>query len=310
MRQDVFCIFVKKGLDRKHLLVRGCTNIYTSTDKIMALSLLFTALLSGGKFMQCNNLLVEISDHVAHVSINRPQALNSLDPQTVEQLSYTMCQLENNSVAKVIVLSGCGDKAFVAGGDIALMRTLGPAQARAVALKVGDLFRAIETSPRVVIAAINGYALGGGCELALACDLRIAADHAELGQPEINLGIIPGWGGTQRLPRLIGISKAKQLMFTGERVKAMQALKIGLVDQVVPAAQLREHAHQLAVTIASKPQTAIHMIKEAVYNGQGMDMERAIRYEAELFGMCFATRDKQEGMDAFFEKRTPQWKDC
>ncbi|MDY0191724.1 MAG: enoyl-CoA hydratase-related protein [Desulfuromonas sp.] len=260
--------------------------------------------------MQCDNLLVEIIDYVAHVSINRPQALNSLDPQTVEQLSYTIRQLENNPAAKAIVISGCGDKAFAAGGDVALMRTLGPEQARAVALRVAELFRAIETSPRVVIAAINGYALGGGCELALACDMRIAADHAELGQPEINLGIFPGWGGTQRLPRLIGISKAKQLMFTGMRVKAAQALELGLVDEVVPAAQLRDHAHQLAVTIASKPQTAIRMIKEAVHNGMQMDMERAIRYEAELFGMCFATQDKQEGMDAFFEKRTPQWKDC
>jgi len=260
--------------------------------------------------MQCNNLLIEISDQVAHVSINRPRALNSLDPQTVEELGYTIHQLENNPEAKVIVLSGCGDKAFAAGGDVALMRTLGPEQARAVAIKVADLFRIIEASPRVVIAAINGYALGGGCELALACDLRIAADHAELGQPEINLGIFPGWGGTQRLPRLIGISKAKLLMFTGERVKAAQAQELGLVDKVVPAAQLRDHAHQLAVSIASKPQTAIRMIKEAVNNGMEMDMERAIRYEAELFGMCFATQDKQEGMDAFFEKRAAQWKDC
>lgn len=259
--------------------------------------------------MQCNNLLIEISDQVAHVSINRPSALNSLDPQTVAELSYTIRQLENNPQAKVIVLSGCGDKAFAAGGDVALMRTLGPEQARAVALKVADLFHTIEASPRVVIAAINGYALGGGCELALACDLRIAADHAELGQPEINLGIFPGWGGTQRLPRLIGISKAKRLMFTGERVKAAQALALGLIDQVVPAAQLRDHAHQLAVTIAGKPQTAIRMIKEAVNNGMEMDMDRAIRYEAELFGMCFATQDKQEGMDAFFEKRAPQWQD-
>lgn len=260
--------------------------------------------------MQCNNLIIEISDHVAHVSINRPKALNSLDPQTVEEMSYTIRQLENNPQAKVIVLSGCGDKAFAAGGDVALMRTLGPAQARAVALKVADLFRVIEASPRVVIAAINGYALGGGCELALACDLRIAADHAELGQPEINLGIFPGWGGTQRLPRLIGISQAKKLMFTGERVKAAQALALGLVDEVVPSALLRDHAHQVALSIASKPQTAIRMIKEAVNNGMDMDMERAIRYEAELFGMCFATKDKQEGMDAFFEKRTPRWQDC
>jgi enoyl-CoA hydratase len=144
----------------------------------------------------------------------------------------------------------------------------------------------------------------------VACDLRLAAEKARLGQPEINLGIFPGWGGTQRLPRLIGVSRAKKLMFTGERISAAQAMEFGLVDEVFPDAELGASAHNLAVTIASKPQAAIRMIKQAVHQGMQMDMDKAIRYEAELFGMCFATRDKQEGMDAFFEKRTPQWQDC
>jgi enoyl-CoA hydratase len=260
--------------------------------------------------MTPSNLLVECRDQVAHVSINRPGAMNALNPATVMELTHTIKELETSPDAKVIILTGEGEKAFCAGGDVALMRTLGPAEARKVALSVAELFHAIENSPRVVIAAINGYALGGGCELAMACDLRLAAEKARLGQPEINLGIFPGWGGTQRLPRLIGVSRAKKLMFTGERISAAQAMEFGLVDEVFPDAELRAGAHNLAVTIASKPQAAIRMIKQAVHQGMQMDMDKAIRYEAELFGMCFATRDKQEGMDAFFEKRTPQWEDC
>lgn len=260
--------------------------------------------------MTCQNLLVEFHDQVARVTINRPAALNALNPQTVTELTSTLRSLQNNPAAKVIILTGSGEKAFAAGGDMALMRTLGPTQAREVALHVAELFATIEASPRVVIAAINGYALGGGCELALACDLRLAAEHAQLGQPEINLGIFPGWGGTQRLPRLIGVSRAKRLMFTGERVTARHALALGLVDDVVAGADLLSCAQQLAATIAGKPQTAIRMIKQAVNHGMEMDLDRAIRYEAELFGACFASRDKQEGMDAFFEKRPPLWQDC
>lgn len=260
--------------------------------------------------MTPSNLLIECRDQVAHVSINRPEAMNALNPATVAELTRTIKELETSPDSKVIVITGQGEKAFCAGGDVALMRTLGPMEARNVALSVGELFRAIENSPRVVIAAINGYALGGGCELAMACDLRLAAEKARLGQPEINLGIIPGWGGTQRLPRLIGMSRAKKMLFTGERISAAQAMEFGLVDEVFPDAELRASAHNLAVTIASKPQAAIRMIKQAVHQGMQVDMDKAIRHEAELFGMCFATRDKQEGMDAFFEKRTPQWEDC
>ena len=254
-------------------------------------------------------LVIECRDQVAHVTINRPDVMNALNPATAVELTQTIKSLETSQEAKVIVITGQGQKAFCAGGDVALMRTLGPAEARKVALTVDELFHTIETSSRVVIAAVNGYALGGGCELAMACDLRLAAEKAQLGQPEINLGILPGWGGTQRLPRLIGVSRAKKLMFTGERITAQQAMDFGLVDQVYPADELLDAAHALAQTIASKPQAAIRMIKQAVHQGMQMDMDKAIQYEAELFGMCFATNDKQEGMDAFFEKRSPQWQD-
>ncbi len=258
--------------------------------------------------MSDKNLLTTIANQVALITINRPQAMNALNPATISELSTTIAELEQQADVHVIIITGAGEKAFVAGGDVALMRTLTPLQARDVALMAAELFQRIENSACVVIAAINGYALGGGCELALACDFRLAAEQAQLGQPEINLGIIPGWGGTQRLPRLIGISRAKELMFTGERVGAQHALKLGLIDHIYPADQLLDHAHRLAQTIAAKPQTAIRIIKEAVNIGMAMDQDKAIRYESEMFGMCFTTEDQKEGMDAFFEKRPAVWK--
>jgi enoyl-CoA hydratase len=257
--------------------------------------------------MSAKNLIITIANQVALITINRPQAMNALNPATIIELSAAVAELEQQDDVHVIIITGAGEKAFVAGGDVALMRTLTPIQARDVAMTAAELFQRIENSPCVVIAAINGYALGGGCELALACDLRLAAEQAQLGQPEVNLGIIPGWGGTQRLPRLIGVSRAKELMFTGERISAEQALRLGLVDHVYPGDQLLDQAQKLAQTIAAKPQAAIRTIKEAVNNGMTMDQDRAIRYEAEMFGMCFTTADQKEGMDAFLEKRPAVW---
>ena len=259
--------------------------------------------------MSDKNLVITVAEHVALVTINRPEAMNSLNTATIVELLTSIAKLEKQSDVKVIIITGAGEKAFIAGGDIALLRTLSPIQAREVSIMVGELFHRIENSPCVVIAAINGYALGGGCELALACDLRLAAESAQLGQPEVNLGIIPGWGGTQRLPRLIGSSRAKKLMFTGERVTAQRALEIGLIDHIYPADQLLVHAQKLAQTIASKPQTAIRMIKVAVNKGMSMDSDKATQYETELFGLCFTTADQKEGMDAFLEKRPAVWKD-
>ncbi|WP_282754650.1 enoyl-CoA hydratase/isomerase family protein [Desulfuromonas thiophila] len=258
--------------------------------------------------MSYQNLLLDhAADGISRITLNRPQQHNSLCPATLEELDQAFSTLGQCRQTLVIVLTGAGDKAFAAGGDVARMRQASPLQARAIALLAARLFERIETLPKVVLAAINGYALGGGCELALACDLRLAADHAQLGQPEINLGIFPGWGGTQRLPRLIGVSRAKRLMFTGERVSAQEALNIGLVDEVVPSAQLLDRTEELARQLADKPQTALAFIKQAVHNGMEMDRDRAIRYEAELFGLCFSHPDRAEGMAAFFDKRPPCW---
>jgi enoyl-CoA hydratase len=259
--------------------------------------------------MSYHNLLLEISNRVALLTINRPKSMNSLNPQTLQDLAAMIAELQTNPKVKVIIITGAGEKAFVAGGDVAAMQPLGPQEARAVAQQAQQLFNAIEFGPKVVIAAINGYALGGGCELAMACDLRIVAVGAKLGQPEVNLGIIPGWAGTQRLPRLVGKGKAKELMFTGDMVGAEEALRIGLVNQVVPRAELLTVTRELAGKIAGKSQSAVRLIKQAVDNGLEMDIDRAFAYEAELFGLCFATADQKEGMRAFLEKRQPVWED-
>lgn len=258
--------------------------------------------------MTYENLQVSIEAGIAHVTINRPKALNALNQATIKDLEGVLDHIEQDDTVKVVIYTGAGEKAFVAGGDISVMAPLNALEARAAAQRSQLLFNRIEMSPKISIAAVNGYALGGGCELAMACDLRIAADTAKLGQPEINLGILPGWGGTQRLPRLVGKGKAKELMLTGDMVDAEQACRIGLVNQVVPAAELTAAALELAQKIAGKPQVAVRLIKEAVENGLEMDASRAYAYEADLFGLCFATEDQKEGMAAFLEKRKAVWK--
>jgi enoyl-CoA hydratase len=258
--------------------------------------------------MKYENILLSIEGRVALITINRPAALNALNPQTFEELDQALSQLADNDQVHAIVLTGAGEKAFVAGGDISVMQPLGPKEASRVARQAQQLLARIESFPKTVIAAINGYALGGGCQLAMACDIRIAADNAKLGQPEVNLGIIPGWGGTQRLPRLVGRGKAKQMMLTGEMVTAAEALQIGLVEQVVAADRLLEAATEMANKIAAKPQSAVQLIRKAVDNGLDMPLNRAVDYEADLFGLCFATEDQKEGMSAFLEKRKACWK--
>ncbi|PLX79702.1 MAG: crotonase [Desulfuromonas sp.] len=258
--------------------------------------------------MTFENLQVGITDGIARVTVNRPKALNALNQATIADLEALMDNVEGDDTIKVVIFTGAGEKAFVAGGDISVMAPLDALQARAAARRSQLLFNRIENSSKISIAAINGYALGGGCELAMACDLRIAADSAKLGQPESNLGILPGWGGTQRLPRLIGKGKAKELMLTGDMVDAEQACRLGLVNQVVPVADLQEAALELAGKIAGKPQVAVRLIKEAVDNGLEMETSRAFAYEADLFGLCFATEDQKEGMTAFLEKRQAVWK--
>ncbi|MCK4502033.1 MAG: enoyl-CoA hydratase/isomerase family protein, partial [Desulfuromonadales bacterium] len=253
--------------------------------------------------MPYENLLIEIEDEIAVVTITRPKALNALNQKTLLELQDVFTDFAGDDAVQVIIVTGSGDKAFVAGADIAAMQSLSALEARQFAKFGHQVMRDIEDCPKPVIAAVNGFALGGGCELALGCDIRIAAENARFGQPEVNLGVIPGFGGTQRLARLIGKGRALELIFTGAMIDAAEAYRIGLANKVVPLDQLLETAKKMAGTIISKGPYAVRLAKEAVHNGLELDLERANQYEAELFGLCFATADQKEGMQAFLEKR-------
>jgi enoyl-CoA hydratase len=253
--------------------------------------------------MEFNNLLFEKSDGIATVTVNRPKALNALNEETIRELSRCFEGLENDGEVKVVILTGAGEKAFVAGADIAAMASLEAVAARDFALLGQKVLNTIEQLSKPVIAAVNGFALGGGCELALACDLRLASDNARFGQPEVNLGVIPGFAGTQRLARLVGKGRAKELLFTGDMVNAEEAWRIGLVNRVTAPAELLPAARTLAQKIAGKGTVAIALCKDAVNNGLEMDSDKGGRYEADLFALCFATADQKEGMAAFLEKR-------
>lgn len=259
--------------------------------------------------MEFGNLTLNIDAPVALLTIDRPKALNALCPATLEELNAAVTGLEDDADVKAVILTGAGEKAFVAGGDIGSMQPLDPFAAREAARGAQRLLNRIESGRKIYIAAINGYALGGGCELAMACDIRLASSSARLGQPEINLGIIPGWGGTQRLARLVGKGKAKEIMLTGDMLSAAEAQQIGLVNQVCEPAELLRDARELAEKIAGKSQVATSLIKEAVENGLEMELERALNYEIDLFGLCFASADQKEGMLAFLEKRKAKWQD-
>lgn len=255
--------------------------------------------------MEYANLLVECRGNVGIVTINRPKALNALNPETIAELEHAFADMGTDDTVKVIILTGAGEKAFVAGADIAAMKDLDPLAARAFAYKGQKVFTAIENMPKPVIAAIGGFALGGGCELAMACDIRIASENAKFGQPEVNLGVLPGFAGTQRLPRLVGKGIAKELIYTGDIIDAARAHAIGLVNKVVEQGKHLESAMEMAEKIAGKGPLAVRFSKEAINNGLEMDMDRACAYEAELFGLAFATHDRAEGMAAFLEKRKP-----
>ncbi|WP_305044527.1 enoyl-CoA hydratase-related protein [Geoalkalibacter sp.] len=255
-------------------------------------------------------VLLEMDEGIATLTINRPEVMNALNNDTLLALRRHLAALDGDPRARVVILTGAGEKAFVAGGDIAGMRDFGPLQAREMAQLAQDVLNGIERCAKPVIAAVNGYALGGGCELAMACDLRIAGDKARFGQPEVNLGIIPGWAGTQRLARLVGKGRALELLFSGEMIDAQEAWRIGLVNRVVPQDQLLAETRKFAQVIAGKGQVAVRLCKEAVVNGLEMDSRRAALYEAELFGLCFATNDQKEGMKAFLEKRKAKFQDC
>jgi enoyl-CoA hydratase len=253
--------------------------------------------------MQFSNLILETSDGIATVTVNRPQALNALNEPTLQELLCCFEGLERDPAVRVAILTGAGEKAFVAGADIAAMQAMDAVAARRFALLGQQVMKRIEQLSKPVIAAVNGFALGGGCELALACDIRLAADNARFGQPEVNLGVIPGFAGTQRLPRLIGKGRAKELLFTGDMIDAVEACRLGLANRLVPRAELAAAARELAAKIPAQGALAIALCKDAIDNGLEMELDKACRYEADQFALCFATADQKEGMAAFLEKR-------
>jgi enoyl-CoA hydratase len=253
-------------------------------------------------------LLVERDGRVARVTINRPSVLNALSSRTLDELRQTMLALGNDEAVRAVVITGAGEKAFVAGADINEMVQQSPTSGRDHAIRGQQVFDLVENLGKPTIAAINGFALGGGCELAMSCTLRIAADTAKLGQPEINLGLIPGYGGTQRLARLIGAGPALELLLIGHQISAQEAHRLGLVNRVVPAADLNTEVSALADLLASKPPIAVRYIIEAVHKGLQMSCAEGLRFEATLFGLVASTDDMREGTRAFLEKRKAEFK--
>ena len=254
---------------------------------------------------QYNTLLVERDGAIAVVILSRPQALNALNAELVGELSQLVDEIAVDSSIQIVIIAGSGEKAFVAGADITEMQSMNALAGRSWGKLGQNVFNKIEKLPQPVIAAVNGFALGGGCELAMACDIRIASEKAKFGQPEVSLGIVPGFGGTQRLPRLVGKGRAKALIFTGDIIDATEAYRIGLVDQVVPGEQLLAEAKALAQKIMTRSHIAVQLSKAAINEGMDMDLESGMAYEAEVLGLCFATEDQKEGMKAFVEKRKP-----
>lgn len=253
------------------------------------------------------NLLVETRDRVAWIAVNRPDKLNALNRRTVEELGAAVEAAGSSPDVGVIVLSGAGEKAFVAGADIQEMASMSAGDAQAFSHMLNGNLRRIERSPKPVIAAIQGFALGGGCELALACHVRIASDTARFGQPEVSLGLIPGAGGTQRLQRLVGKGRALDLILTGEMIPADEAHRIGLVEHVVRAGDLRTFVQAYAGKLLAKSPVALARAIEAVVSGGEVALPEALRLEAALFGLAFATEDMREGTRAFLEKRKPSF---
>ncbi len=254
------------------------------------------------------NILLEIAERIAMITINRPRSLNALNPATMTELRDALESIAARNDVGVVLLTGAGDKAFVAGADISELSNLNTLQALDFSLRGHGVLELIERLPQPVIGVVNGFALGGGCELAMACDLLVSADTAKFGQPEVNLGIIPGYGGTQRLPRLVGRNLAKELVLTGDMITAQRAFEIGLVNRVVPAAELMKTAREIAAKILAKGPVAVRTAKLAMNRGLDLDLSNATAYEASLFAACFSSEDRAEGMKAFLEKRKASFK--
>jgi enoyl-CoA hydratase len=261
--------------------------------------------------MPFETLLYDLHNHVATITLNRPKVLNALNAQVLDELESLFADITENSTIRAVLITGAGDRAFAAGADINELARAGKSPdsptGEQLALRGQAVFSLIESCSKPVIALINGFALGGGCELALACTMRLASDTAKLGQPEIKLGIMPGYGGTQRLPRLIGQARALRLILTGDTIDAAEALRIGLVDEVHPAASLVARGHALAAQIAAAAPLSVTGSLEAVRRGSHLDLHDGLRVEAEIFGSLCDSKDKTEGTSAFLEKRPPHW---
>ncbi len=258
--------------------------------------------------MAYKNIIVEKKDGIGTIKINRPKVLNALNKDTVLELTRAVAELEKDKNIKVVILTGKGDKAFIAGADISQMKDMSPLEAKEFAEMGHNLLMNIESSRLPFIAAINGFALGGGCEVLMACDICIAGASAKIGQPEINLGIHPGFGGTQRLPRLVGRMKAKELLLTGRNIDAEEACRIGLVNMVAEDDKLTETVEKMAGKIASKSTVQTDFIKSLVNKGADIDLHSACALEISYFSSSFSTEDQKEGMTAFLEKRKPTFK--
>lgn len=256
--------------------------------------------------MESKNILLDKKNHIAILSLNRESVLNALNTQVLKEINTILDDIESDKDTYVVIITGKG-KAFIAGADIAEMKNKTPNEGRIFGELGQNVCRKIENMEKPTIAAINGYALGGGCELAMSCDIRIASEKCKFGQPEVGLGITPGFGGTQRLSRLVGISKAKELILTTNIIKSQEALNIGLVNKVVSSESLLEEAIALAEKIVSKPQSAVRYAKSAINRGYETDIETGMVIEKDVFGLCFATEDQKEGMEAFLEKRKPNF---
>jgi len=258
--------------------------------------------------MGFNNILLDIQDGIATITFNRPKALNALNPEVMEDLGEALKQISGNKEVRAVILTGAGDKAFVAGADIGAMAGQTPLEAKRFSGRGHEVIFALEALEIPIIAAVNGFALGGGIEIAMACDFIYASENAKFGQPEINLGIIPGFGGTQRMARLVGKGWAKELCLTGEMISAQKAREIGLINKIFPPEALMAEAMKTAKLMASKGRAAIRAIKQAMNRGFDVDLRNGCAMEVDAFAVTFTSPDAKEGLTAFLEKRKPEFK--